>query len=144
MHGRMTEVAARGGELRARLVELAEQELPRLRAGARGDPLAARATRRATARVAAALSGAAESPMAITRAAAEVAQLGGELAERGAWRLVGDAVTAALLAEGACVARPRRLAAINLCAVADDPRLAEVSELAAAAAGARTRAGGAS
>ena len=64
--------------------------------------------------------------MAITRAGAEVAQLGGELAERGARRLVGDAVTAALLAEGACVAAGR-LAAINLSTVPDDPRLAEVS-----------------
>lgn len=138
VHGRMAEVAARGGELRARLVELAEQELHAYEPVLEAIRLPREDSARAE-RVAVALSSAAESPMAITRAGAEVAQLGGELAERGAWRLVGDAVTAAVLAEGACVAAGR-LAAINLSTVPDDPRLAEVSDLAAVAAAARTRA----
>jgi formiminotetrahydrofolate cyclodeaminase len=137
-HARMSEVVARADELRARLVELAEIELhafePVLDAirlprddPDRGD------------RVAEALSNAAESPMGISRAAAELAGLGAELAETGAPRLVGDAVTAAVLGEGACVAAGR-LAQINLAAFADDPRLTEVSDLTAAAAAARARA----
>ena len=139
VHGRMTEVVQRGGELRARLVELAEQELhayePVLEAIRLPREQPARAER-----VAVALSDAAESPMGITRAAAEVAQLGGELAERGARRLVGDAVTATLLAEGACVAAGR-LVEINLAALpAAGSRLAEVSGLTASAGAARTRA----
>jgi methenyltetrahydrofolate cyclohydrolase len=138
VHGRMGEVVQRGRELRARLVALAEQELhayePVLEAIrlSREDPARGE-------RVARALSDAAESPLGITRAAAAVAQLGAELAAQGAPRLVGDAVTATLLAEAACAAAGRLLA-INLAAVPEDPRLAEASDLAGAAAAARVRA----
>jgi methenyltetrahydrofolate cyclohydrolase len=137
-HARMNEVVGRAGDLRLRLVELAEVELhafePVLEAIRlpREDP-------DRDVRVAQTLSTAAESPMGISRAAAEIAGLGAELAERGAPHLVGDAVTAALLAEGACAAAGR-LAELNLAAAPEDPRVAEVFELSAAAAAARTRA----
>jgi formiminotetrahydrofolate cyclodeaminase len=134
----MTEVVQRCGELRARLVELAERELHAFEPVLDAIRLP-RAQPGRDARVAAALSEAAESPLDIARAAGEVAELAAELAVSGARRLVGDAVTAALLAEASCVAAGR-LVEINLESVADDPRRSEVSDLAAAAAGARERA----
>ncbi len=138
VHARIAEVRERAGRLRQELVELAERELhafePVLEAIRlpREDP-------GRDERVAIALSDAAESPIGIARAAAEVAALGAELAVSGARRLVGDAVTAALLAEAGCVAAGR-LVEINLASMSDDPRLAEVSDLAAAAGAARSRA----
>ena len=138
VHARIAEVRERAGRLRQELVELAERELhafePVLEAIRlpREDP-------GRDERVAVALSDAAESPIGIARAAAEVAALGAELAVSGARRLVGDAVTAALLAEAGCVAAGR-LVEINLASMSDDPRLAEVSDLAAAAGAARSRA----
>jgi methenyltetrahydrofolate cyclohydrolase len=134
----MTEVVQRCGELRARLVELAERELHAFEPVLDAIRLP-RAQPGRDARVAAALSEAAESPLDIARAAGEVAELAAELAVSGARRLVGDAVTAALLAEASCVAAGR-LVEINLESVADEPRRSEVSDLAAAAAGARERA----
>jgi formiminotetrahydrofolate cyclodeaminase len=134
----MTEVVQRCGELRARLVELAEHELHAFEPVLDAIRLP-RAQPGRDARVAAALSEAAESPLDIARAAGEVAELAAELAVSGARRLVGDAVTAALLAEASCVAAGR-LVEINLESVADEPRRSEVSDLAAAAAGARERA----
>ncbi len=138
VHARMTEVRERAARLREELVGLAERELHAFEPVLDAIRLP-RAQPGRDARVAAALSEAAESPLGIARAAAEVAELGAELVATGARRLVGDAVTAALLAEASCVAAGR-LVEINLESVAGDPRRSEVSELAAAAAGARERA----
>jgi formiminotetrahydrofolate cyclodeaminase len=138
VHARMAEVRAQAARLREELVELAERELHAFEPVLDAIRLP-RAQPGRAARVAAALSEAAESPLGLARTAAEVAELGAELVATGARRLVGDAVTATLLAEASCVAAGR-LVEINLESVADDPRRSEVSGLAAAAAGARERA----
>lgn len=62
---------------------------------------AARADRRARGRVREAAAAASDVPLAVARAGAEVAALAAELAERGNSNLLGDAVTAALLAAAA-------------------------------------------
>jgi methenyltetrahydrofolate cyclohydrolase len=84
----------------------------------------------------AALSEAAESPLAIARVAASVAELAAEAARRGRRHLRGDAVTGALLAEAA-VAAAARLAVINLAGRPGDARLGELERLARDAARAR-------
>jgi formiminotetrahydrofolate cyclodeaminase len=86
-----------------------------------------------------ALSVAADSPVAIARATAEIAELGAELSRTGNEHLVGDAITGALLAEAACRAATR-LAEINLAHEAQDPRLTDVAGLARRAAAARIQA----
>jgi formiminotetrahydrofolate cyclodeaminase len=84
----------------------------------------------------AALSDAADSPLAIARVAAAVAELAVEAAHRGREHLRGDAVTGVLLAEAA-VASASRLALINLEGRPGDPRLAELERLMSDAARAR-------
>ena len=64
-------------------------------------------------RLDAALSDAADSPLAVARAAAEVAGLAAEVARTGNRHLRGDAISGAVLAEAACTAAAR-LAEINL------------------------------
>ena len=112
----------RPAELRALSLELAAAELhayePVLEAQRRGDPDA----------VAQALSRAADSPLAIARAAAEVAELGADVAARGKKAVKGDAQVGVVLAEAACRAAGR-LGEINLAGQPDDPRLAELAEL---------------
>jgi formiminotetrahydrofolate cyclodeaminase len=112
----------RAAALRALALSLAEQELhayePVLEAQRRGDPDA----------VAEALSRAADSPLAIVRAAAEVAELGASVAQAGKEALKGDALVGVDLAEAACRAAGR-LVSINLAGEPGDPRLAEVAEL---------------
>jgi methenyltetrahydrofolate cyclohydrolase len=136
MAAALVEMAGRFGDLpideaaglRARAVELAEAELhayePVLDAQRAGDPE----------RVAEALSRAADSPLAIARAAAEVAELGASVAAGGKQALKGDALVGVVLAEAACRAAGR-LVRINLARTPDDPRLAELSELERRAAG---------
>jgi methenyltetrahydrofolate cyclohydrolase len=139
VHGRMSDVAARAGRLRAQLIALAERELHAFEPVLDAIRIPSEDPER-DARVARALSDAAESPLGIARAAAEVAGLGAEVAADGTPRLVGDAVTAALLAESACVAAGR-LVEINLAGLsAAGPRLEEVSALVGAAASGRARA----
>jgi formiminotetrahydrofolate cyclodeaminase len=108
--------------LRARAVELAEAELhayaPVLEAQRSGDPE----------RVGEALSRAADSPLAIARAATEVAELGASVAASGKEALKGDALVGVVLAEAACRAAGN-LVRINLEGVPGDPRLAALSEL---------------
>jgi formiminotetrahydrofolate cyclodeaminase len=108
--------------LRARAVELAEAELhayaPVLEAQRSGDPE----------RVGEALSRAADSPLAIARAATEVAELGASVAASGKEALKGDALVGVVLAEAACRAAGN-LVRINLAPAPDDPRVAELSEL---------------
>ncbi|HEX7298187.1 MAG TPA: cyclodeaminase/cyclohydrolase family protein [Solirubrobacteraceae bacterium] len=137
-HERMAALRARAGHLRAEALALAEQELhayePVLEALRRPPDEPGRAGR-----LDAALSEAADSPLAVARAAAEVATLAAEAARSGNPHLRGDAVAGALLAEAACVAATR-LAELNLARRPDDPRRAEAAELAGRAGRARVAA----
>jgi methenyltetrahydrofolate cyclohydrolase len=134
-HERMATLRARAGELRARALELAEEELHVYGAVLAVLREPADAPGRAE-RLEAALSDAADSPLAIARAAAEVAELAAEPARSGNRHLRGDAVAGALLAEAACTAAAR-LAEINLADRPRDPRRTEASELAERALRAR-------
>ena len=102
----------RGGQLRTRALELAEIELhafePVLEALRlpRDDP-------ERDSRVNAARIEASRSPLEIAQVAADVAELGARLAQRGNPNLTGDAIAGALLAEAAAQAAAR-LVAINL------------------------------
>jgi formiminotetrahydrofolate cyclodeaminase len=136
-HDRARAIAGRAGRLREDAVRLAEHELTAFEPvlAVLGDPDAPDRAER----LKAALSEAAESPMAIARASAEVAELGAEIARTGNAHLAGDAIAGALLAEAACRAAAR-LAELNLADVPDDPRLDEAAGLAARAAAAREHA----
>ena len=128
-HERMARVRARArGELRAEAVELAERELTRLRRGARRAARCPRTRRGAHERLEAAMSDAADSPLAVARAAAEIAELAAEIARTGNRHLRGDAISGAVLAEAACTAAAR-LAEINLTGRPGDPRREEAAEL---------------
>jgi len=120
-------VADRAAALRVRAVELAERELT-----AFAPVLEARRIPRADPgrgqRLASALAAAADPPLAIARTAAEVAELALEGLRAGGTQLEGDALTGALLAEGACRAAAR-LAAIDLAGHPDDARHAELDDL---------------
>ncbi len=126
------ETARRARELRARALELAEIELdayePVLEALRlpRDDPDRA-------ARVDEARATASESPLAIARVSAELAELAAELARAGNQNLAGDAIAGALLAEAAAQAAAR-LAAINL---PEGSAVREAAELARRAQAAR-------
>jgi methenyltetrahydrofolate cyclohydrolase len=121
------ERGAEAAQLRARALELAQQDLtsyaPVLEALRRPAGDAGRA-----AELEAALVAAATVPLGIARAAAEVARLARAQTEAGNRNLRGDSATAALLAQAACHAGGL-LVDINLHGTAD-PRLAEVDELA--------------
>jgi formiminotetrahydrofolate cyclodeaminase len=131
----LTQTAERAARLRARALELAEVELhayaPVLAAVRlpRADPQRAQ-------RIAAARAQASATPLAI-------AELGAELAARvagcGSPHLAGDAIAAAVLAEGACAAAAR-LVTINLAEAPEDPRIGRVRMLTEAAADARVQA----
>ena len=127
LHERMTRVRARAGELRARSLELAEEELHVYAAVLEVMREPAENSGRSE-RLDAALSDATDSPLAIARAAAEVAELAAEAARTGNRHLRGDAVAGALLAEAACAAAAR-LADLNLADRPPDPRRDEASEL---------------
>jgi methenyltetrahydrofolate cyclohydrolase len=80
-------------------------------------------------RVSDALSGAADVPLAVAEVGNNVAGIAARLAEEGNTNLVGDAITAVLLAE-AGVRAAVRLAEINLSAAdLDDDRLGRANEL---------------
>jgi formiminotetrahydrofolate cyclodeaminase len=83
-----------------------------------------------------ALSEASEAPLAIARAAAEVAELGARVAEISRPDLAGDAIASVLLAEASSRAAAR-LVQINLAQRVDDPRMAIVDELIERAGAAR-------
>ena len=137
MAAALVEMAAQFGDLpvdpglRARALELAEEELhayaPVLEAQRAGDP----------ARVAEALSRAAESPLAIARLAAQVAEAGAGVMAGGKESVKGDAAVGVVLAEAACRAAGR-LVRINLASLPGDPRLAELADLEARAASSLT------
>jgi formiminotetrahydrofolate cyclodeaminase len=126
-HERMAAIRTRAGELRADAVALAERELHVY--GAVLDVLRLPEDEPGRAeRLDAALSDAADSPLAVARTAAEVAELAAETARTGNRHLRGDAVAGALLAEAACSAAAR-LADLNLAGRADDPRRDEATDL---------------
>ena len=124
------EVATRASSLRARLLEAGEAELrayaPVLLASSPGPRDQA-------------LSDASEPPLAIARAATEVAELGVTVAGRSGSAVRGDAVAGVLLAEAATRAAAQ-LVEINLSDRSDDLRRAEVADLSARAARARAEA----
>jgi formiminotetrahydrofolate cyclodeaminase len=134
----LARTAERAAVLRARALEQAEIELyayqPVLEALAlpRQDPQRAR-------RVAAARAQASASPLAIAELAAELAGLAAVTAGAGSPHLAGDAIAAAVLAEGACAAAAR-LVTINLAGAPDDPRLRRAGELVDTAGRARVAA----
>jgi formiminotetrahydrofolate cyclodeaminase len=127
LHSRMTELGARASELRAQALRLAEEELSVYAAVLEVLREPEEAPGRAE-RLDAALSDAADSPLAVARAAAEVAQLAAEVAGSGNRHLRGDAISGALLAEGACCAAAC-LAELNLAGRPGDPRRDEASDL---------------
>jgi methenyltetrahydrofolate cyclohydrolase len=135
-HPRMEEIAARARSLRATALAVGERELhsyePVLHALRlpKDDP-------DRSIRLDAALSDAAQTPFELARVAVEVAELALEAAEAGAPHLRGDALTAVLLADGACQAAAR-LVRINLAQRTDDPRLRELHELTRRVAAARS------
>jgi formiminotetrahydrofolate cyclodeaminase len=130
--------AGAAGELRARALALAEEELvayaPVLEAGRlpADDPLRAE-------RLDAALARASETPLQIARVAADVAALAARAAAGAGAALGGDGAAGALLAEAACRAATR-LVEIDLAGRPGDERLAQAAELARRAADARREA----
>jgi formiminotetrahydrofolate cyclodeaminase len=125
----------RAAELRARQLELAEEDLrsyrPVLEALALDPGDAGRGVR-----LAAALSAAADVPLAIAAAAAETAELAATVAEAGSEHLVGDATAAVVLAEAGTRAAVA-LVELNLAHAREDPRWGVAAELAARAWAAR-------
>jgi formiminotetrahydrofolate cyclodeaminase len=126
-HERMAALRERAGELRAEALGLAERELTVYAAVLDVLRLPEDDPGRAE-RLDAALSDAADSPLAVARAAAEVAGMAAEVARTGNRHLRGDAISGAVLAEASCTAAAR-LAEINLVGRPGDPRREEAAEL---------------
>ncbi|HEY2601902.1 MAG TPA: cyclodeaminase/cyclohydrolase family protein [Thermoleophilaceae bacterium] len=125
--GDRPEVATRAGKLRARALALAERELSAYEPVLEAARLSKNDVTRAE-RLHIALSHAADSPLEITRTAAEVVPLARELRISGNATLQGDAQTAALLGEAACRAAAQ-LVELNLADRPNDPRLSELRSL---------------
>jgi formiminotetrahydrofolate cyclodeaminase len=126
---------ARAAALRARALELADQDLASYAPVLEALRLPADDPAREE-RVRAALSAASEAPLAVAEVGCEVAELAAEEARGGRRSLEGDATTAALLAEAATRAAAR-LVELNLAGVPDDSRLRTAGEYAARAWSAR-------
>lgn len=126
---------ARAASLRGRALELADAELrsyaPVLEALRRpaSDPERAQ-------RLDEALAIAAVTPLQIAATGAELAELAAQTARECSPHLSGDAITAAVLADGACCAASR-LVEINLSSHAGDPRRAQAAQFAREAAASR-------
>ena len=127
-----SQTAGRARELRARALELAEIELHAFEPVLEALRLPREDPERAE-RVDAARATASESPLAIARVGAELAELAADLARTGNHNLAGDAIAGALLAEAAAQAAAR-LVAINL---TDGHVVSEAAALARRAAAAR-------
>jgi glutamate formiminotransferase/formiminotetrahydrofolate cyclodeaminase len=125
---RMAEIIERAANRRSELLDLAERELHAYEPVLAAMRLPADDPER-EARIREARGQAAEPPLAIARAAAEVAELAAETARAGNPNLVGDAVVGAVLAEAACRGAAR-LAEINL---GDARTLSDVIKRAASA-----------
>jgi methenyltetrahydrofolate cyclohydrolase len=125
----------RAGALRGRALELADRELHSY------EPVLAALRLPGSdpdreARVASAMAAASTAPLAIASVAAQLTGIAAETVDGVSDQLVGEAVVASELAEGACRAAAR-LVQINLAGAAGDPRLTEVAGLVKAAAEAR-------
>jgi formiminotetrahydrofolate cyclodeaminase len=132
------DVVERAGELRARLLELAETELHAYEPVLAAQRLPREHPERAE-RLRTACSIAAQSPFEIAGACAEVAELGAEMARTGNPNLEGDALTGCLLAEAACRAAAR-LVDLNLPEGEGDGRRRSAGDLSRRALAARDRA----
>ena len=127
--------AVRAAALRDRALELADRELHSYEPVLRALRLPASDPERET-RVASAMAAASTAPLAIASVGAQLAGIAAETVDGVSDQLVGEAVVASELAEGACRAAAR-LVEINLAGAAGDPRLTEVAGLVKAAAEAR-------
>jgi formiminotetrahydrofolate cyclodeaminase len=127
--------AVRAGALRDRALELADRELhsyePVLEALRLPTSDPGRETRLASAMVAASAA-----PLAIASVGAQLAGIAAETVDGVSAHLMGEAIVASELAEGACRAAAR-LVEINLAGAAGDPRLTEVAGLVRSAAESR-------
>ncbi|MBV8991068.1 MAG: cyclodeaminase/cyclohydrolase family protein [Solirubrobacterales bacterium] len=129
------QAAARAAALRTQLLAAGERELsayvPVLEASKlpKSDPSRKR-------RIDAALADATETPLAIARASAAVAELASSIAQKSTPALAGDAIVAVLVAEASSRAAGR-LVEINLTNQKGDPRVAAVRHLVARAGAAR-------
>jgi len=125
--------AAQAEALRARATPLAQVDAEIYAAALEAREAAADLTpERRDWQIGQAFARAVEPPLEIARTGADVAELAAELAEVGDPRVRADAQAAAALAAAAARAAAA-LVAINLTAVAGDPRAAEAERLAAAA-----------
>lgn len=131
------DAAGRAAVLRAALLDSGEEELssyePVLAATRldAGDPAREQRLREA-------LSGASDAPLAIARAAADVAERAAAVAAQSTAALRGDAIAAVLLAEAATQSAAR-LVEINLRAGCRDRRLVEAARCRDRSAAARER-----
>ena len=124
---RMGSLASRAGELRARLLEAADEDADAYARVARADDAEGRA---------AALAAAADPPLAIAECAADVAGAAAETAAATRdWAFGADAAVAADLA-AAAARGAARLVQANLGASSDDPRVARALESAGRASNA--------
>jgi methenyltetrahydrofolate cyclohydrolase len=129
--------AVRAGALRERSLELADRELHSYEPVLEALRLPASDPDRDT-RLASATAAASAAPLAIASVAAQLTGIAAETVDGVSDQLVGEAVVASELAEGACRAAAR-LVEINLAGAPDDPRLTEVAGLVKAAAQARAQ-----
>jgi formiminotetrahydrofolate cyclodeaminase len=127
--------AVRAGALRDRSLELADRELHSYEPVLKALRLPASDPEREM-RVASAMAAASAAPLAIASVGAQLAGIAAETVDGVSDQLIGEAVVASELAEGACRAAAR-LVEINLAGAAADPRLTEVAGLVKAAAEAR-------
>ena len=125
----------RAGALRDRALELADRELHSYEPVLEALRLPASDPERKT-RLSSAMAAASVTPLAIASVGAPLAGIAAETVDGVSAQLVGEAVVASELAEGACRAAAR-LVEINLAGAAGDPRLTEVAGLVKAAAEAR-------
>jgi methenyltetrahydrofolate cyclohydrolase len=126
--------AGRAAALQRELIDCGERELHSYAPVLEANRLASDDPARAS-RLADALSQASETPLAIARHCAEVAELAEAVVRQSKPALTGDAAAAVLLAE-ACTQAAARLVEINL---REGPAVEEASELARRAASARDR-----
>ncbi|HWX09445.1 MAG TPA: cyclodeaminase/cyclohydrolase family protein [Gaiellaceae bacterium] len=133
-------VAAQAEALRARATPLAQRDAETYdEALAVRDGVAALPLEKRDWEIGQAFAAAAEAPLEIARAATDVAELAADVAVWGDPRVRADAVAAATLAAAAARGAVT-LVAVNLTAVADDPRVVEAEWLAVTAADAASRA----
>jgi methenyltetrahydrofolate cyclohydrolase len=130
-----TASTVRAGALRERSLELAERELHSYEPVLEALRLPEQDPSR-EARLAGALASASAAPLGIASVGAQLAGIAAACVEGVSDHLVGEAVVASELAEGACRAAGR-IVQINLAGVAADPRLIEVAGLMQVAAEAR-------